>query len=58
VLAYELLAACYFGVGSYVDALRYFELAAAAEPANLEYRVKAALCSRLLATPAASGVTT
>jgi tetratricopeptide (TPR) repeat protein len=52
VLAYELLAACYFGEGLYVDALRYFELAAAAEPANLEYRVKAALCSRLLATPA------
>jgi tetratricopeptide (TPR) repeat protein len=54
VLAYELLAACYFGEGSYVDALRYFELAAAAEPANLEYRVKATLCRRLLATPAAT----
>jgi hypothetical protein len=58
VLAYELLAACYFGGGLYVDALRNFELAAAAEPANLEYRVKAALCSRLLATPSASGVMT
>jgi len=66
VLAYELLAACYFGEGLYVDALRYFELAAAAEPANLEYRVKAALCGRLLggrllggrllAAPAASGL--
>jgi len=55
VLAYELLAACYFGEGSYVDAQRCFELAAAAEPANLEYRVKAALCGRLLASPAASG---
>jgi hypothetical protein len=42
----------------YVDALRYFELATAAEPANLEYRVKAALCRRLLATPAASGAMT
>jgi tetratricopeptide (TPR) repeat protein len=58
VLAYELLAACYFGEGLYVDALRYFELATAAEPANLEYRVKAALCRRLLATPAASGAMT
>jgi tetratricopeptide (TPR) repeat protein len=58
VLAYELLAACYFGEGLYFDALRYFELAAAAEPANLEYWVKAALCGRLLATPAASRVTT
>jgi tetratricopeptide (TPR) repeat protein len=50
VLAYELLAACYFGAGSPEEALRYFELAAACEPGNLEYRVKAALCARLLAT--------
>lgn len=52
VLAYELLAACYFGAGSHEEALRYFELAAACEPGNLEYRVKAALCTRLLATGA------
>lgn len=57
VLAYELLAACYFGAGSYDAALRYFELAAA-ESANLENRVKAALCRRRLAAPAASRVTT
>jgi tetratricopeptide (TPR) repeat protein len=50
VLAYEMLAACHFGLGEYAAALRYFQLAASCDPSNLEYRVKAALCARLSAT--------
>jgi tetratricopeptide (TPR) repeat protein len=50
VFAYEMLAACHFGLREYAAALRYFELAAGCDPSNLEYRVKAAVCSRLSAT--------
>ncbi len=50
VFAYELLAACHFSLREYDAALAYFELAASCDPSNLEYRVKAAVCSRLSAT--------
>ena len=50
VLAYEMLAACHFSLGSYGEALRYYRLAEDCDPAKLEYRVKAALCARLAAT--------
>ena len=50
VFAYEMLAACHFSLGSYGEALRYYRLAGECDPSKLEYRVKAALCSRLAAT--------
>ncbi|HEY6294781.1 MAG TPA: glycosyltransferase [Streptosporangiaceae bacterium] len=49
VLAYEMLAACHFSLGSYGEALRYYGLAAESDPSKLEYRVKAAPCARLAA---------
>jgi len=50
VYAYEMLAACHFGLGEYTAALRYYRLAAEGDPSKLEYRVKAALCARLAAS--------
>jgi tetratricopeptide (TPR) repeat protein len=50
VFAYEMLAACHFGLGEYAAALRYYRLAAEGDPSKLEYRVKAALCARLAAS--------
>ena len=50
VFPYEMLAACHFSLGEYAAALRYFQLAASCDPSNLEYKVKAALCTRLSAT--------
>lgn len=47
VLPYECLATCHFRLGNYSNSRRYFELAAKHDPDKLEYRVKAALCSRL-----------
>lgn len=47
ILPYECLATCYFRRGYYAASRRYFELAAKRDPDKLEYRVKAALCSRL-----------
>jgi len=47
ILPYECLATCHFRLGNYSNSRRYFELAAKHDPDKLEYRVKAALCSRL-----------
>jgi glycosyltransferase involved in cell wall biosynthesis len=47
-MSYESLATCCFRLGRFEESRRYYELAAAADPARLEYRVKQALCARLL----------
>ena len=55
--SYESLATCYFRLGRYAESRDYYELAARGEPARLEYRVKQALCSRLLETQSAGAGT-
>lgn len=47
VLPLSALAACHFKLGNYTASGRYFELAANADPDNLEYRVKRELCTLL-----------
>ena len=48
VLSYDSLATCHFRAGRYAESRRYYELAARCEPGQLEYRIKQALCTRLL----------
>jgi glycosyltransferase involved in cell wall biosynthesis len=58
ILPYECLATCHFRLGKYSNSRKYFELAATHDPDKLEYRVKAALCSRLQGSPSSRpGVT-
>lgn len=47
VLAYESIAMCYFRLQRYEESRKYYELAAKAEPASLEYRAKLELCTAL-----------
>ncbi|MDQ2813538.1 MAG: glycosyltransferase [Actinomycetota bacterium] len=47
VFAYDLLAVCHSRGGQFAAARRYYELAAGCEPANVEWRAKAAACARL-----------
>jgi len=47
LFSYDAIAACHFKLGDYAESRRYFELAAGCDLGRLEYRVKAALCSRL-----------
>jgi glycosyltransferase involved in cell wall biosynthesis len=48
LLPYESLATCHFRLGNYCVSRRYYELAAAADPSRLEFRVKRDLCSSRL----------
>ena len=50
VIPLALLATCHFKLGHYAESRDYFQRAAEAEPANMEYRLKQALCSQLLET--------
>jgi len=47
IFSWDSLATCWFRLGDYGRARRYWELAAACDPSRQEYRVKAALCARL-----------
>jgi glycosyltransferase involved in cell wall biosynthesis len=51
VFAYDLLAVCHFKLGEFAVARRYYEMAARCEPSNVEWRVKAAACARLVQPP-------
>jgi glycosyltransferase involved in cell wall biosynthesis len=43
--AFDALATCFFKLGRYADAERYYERAAKCDPTNMEYRLKRGLCS-------------
>ena len=47
VFSYDAIAACHLRLGNYAESRRYYQMAAAQEPDQLEYRVKLALCSNL-----------
>ena len=47
VFAYDSLATCYFRLRRYEESRRYYQLAAEADPGNLEYRTKRQLCANL-----------
>ncbi len=47
VFAYDSLATCCFRLRRYEESRRYYQLAAEAEPASLEYRAKQQLCANL-----------
>ena len=47
LFAHDGLAVCCFKLGRYAESRRYYELAARADPSNLEYRAKAAVAARL-----------
>jgi len=47
LLSYDSLATCHFRLGQFTQSRHYYELAEACDPSRLEYRTKAALCTRL-----------
>lgn len=47
VLSYDSLATCFYRLGRYSQAASFYGLAGAAEPASVEYRLKAKLCADL-----------